>query len=356
MNTLGCFKQGMVSLSKPMQKNNFGVSFSGNRNYDVNSRRARMDYGDALYAGVNEYFGVRNAIFRTRANAEYANLRGKNLTNYCFSKSNFYKADLSSTILDYANFSDCNLWGSTFEDAKTDNTIFDHANLCDTKFNRAKFGENTSMLGVNIMGADFSDTDMSNVDLTNAIYNESTLFPENMPQSKFKNMILLKDGADFSLPIRPVYGNDDYAQKRKQFEYAKIRYLSVQDVNFENNSLKRIDFKRSKLSNCNFTDTELTRGYLKGVIAQNCNFSYAKLKQVNFDEAEFTNVDMSNSNLRGAILTYKSAQNLKLDGAVYDQYTKFNEGFDPKKYGMIYKESDSAMYNSDLVNRRENDY
>ncbi len=355
MNTLGCFKQGMVSLSKPMQKNKSGISFSGNSQYDVNSRRARVDYGDDLYAGVNKYFGVRNAVFRTRANAEYANLRGKDLTNYCFSKSNFYKADLSSTILDYANFSDCNLWGSTFEDAKTDNTIFNHANLCDTKFNRAKFGANTSMLGVNIMGADFRDTDMSNVDLTNAIYNESTLFPENMPQNKFENMILLKDGADFSLPRKPVYGDDDYAEKRKRFEYAKIRYLSVQDVNFENNSLKRIDFKRSRLSNCNFKNTEISRGYLKGIIAQNCDFSDAKLKQVNFDEAEFTDVNMSKANLRGAILTYKSASNLNLEGAVYDQYTKFNEGFNPKKHGMIYQESDPAMYNAGLLRRRSND-
>ena len=129
--------------------------------------------------------------------------------------------------------------------------------------------------------------------------------------------------------------------------------MTVKDVNFENNSLKRIDFKKSRLTNCNFKNSNLARAYLKGTEINNCDFSGAKLKQVNFTDAKLVDVDMSKTDLRGAILTYKSAENINLKGAVYDQYTKFNDDFNPEKHGMIYEMSSLAVYNGDLMKREE---
>jgi len=352
LNTFGVLKQSRDGLSKPLQKNDNAV-FRSRDYHPVNSKRERVDFGDRLYEGVNEYFGVRNAVFRTRAKAEYVDLNGKNLTNYCFAKSDLYKADMTDAILDYANFSNCNMWGASLRGAKIGDTIFDHANLCDAQFNDAKFSGNTTMTGANIMGADFRGTDLTDVDMTDAIYNETTIFPSGMPEDKFDNMILLRDGADFSLPQKPEDGKDELKDKRHRFDYAKIRFLTVKDVNFENNSLKRIDFKKSSLTNCNFKNAELARAYLKGTEINNCDFSGAKLKQVNFNDAQLTDVDMTRANLRGAILTYKSAENLNLTGAIYDQYTKFNDGFDPEKHGMIYEMSNLAVYNGQLLNREE---
>ena len=53
---------------------------------------------------------------------------------------------------------------------------------------------------------------------------------------------------------------------------------------------------------------------------------------------------MKNSNLRGAILTWNDAQNVNLEGATYDQYTLFNEGFNPNAHKMVCIESSPAYY------------
>lgn len=62
------------------------------------------------------------------------------------------------------------------------------------------------------------------------------------------------------------------------------------------------------------------------------------------DKAFLKNVDMKNCNLRGAVLTWETAQNVNLNGAIYDQYTVFNNGFNPNAHGMSYVYSSPAYY------------
>ena len=53
---------------------------------------------------------------------------------------------------------------------------------------------------------------------------------------------------------------------------------------------------------------------------------------------------MQGTNVRGAILTWDDAVNVDLREAIYDQYTVFANGFNPKKAGMIYVESKPSYY------------
>ena len=80
------------------------------------------------------------------------------------------------------------------------------------------------------------------------------------------------------------------------------------------------------------------------MIARDCSFKNAKMKQTNFDGAIFENVDMSDADLRGAIFTFESAKNLNLEGTRYDQFTMFNDDFNPKAHGMVYEESNPRVY------------
>lgn len=53
---------------------------------------------------------------------------------------------------------------------------------------------------------------------------------------------------------------------------------------------------------------------------------------------------LNNANLRGAILTWNTAQNVNLDNATYDQFTVFNHGFNPNAHNMFFEESSLAYY------------
>ena len=57
-----------------------------------------------------------------------------------------------------------------------------------------------------------------------------------------------------------------------------------------------------------------------------------------------SNVNLSNANLRGAILTWDTAQNVNLDNATYDQFTVFNHGFNPDAHNMFFEKSSLAYY------------
>lgn len=322
--------------------------FKGDNFFSPNSKREYIDYGDNLYIGAygapkepNQQYSVN----RKKANAKYAELEDKNLSNYDFENGVFYKADLAGTKLENTNFDHCNLWGCWFEGAETRSTNFRHANLCSADFTGAKFGRNTNMSGANLMGAYLDDTDLKYVNLNNALYNESTRFPKNMPKSKLDKMILLTDGMDYGIPPVPKNGEKDlYENKRNRFEFAKIRYLDIRDVNFENNSFKRADLKNWRVEDSIFKNTNLTRVYAREMEATNCDFSNAKMKQINFDKAIFDDVNMQNADLRGAVFTFKSAEDLNLEGARYDQFTVFNKDFDPVKYGMKFEELNPAIY------------
>jgi len=299
------------------------VTFLGIQNYPVNPRREYRDYGDKLYIGPAATTGY-TFIIRDRAKARYVDLEGKDLSNYSFVKSGFYKANLSKTKLENTIFEHSNLWGVNLKGAKTKNTSFCHTNLCDADLSGAEFGRNTDMYGANLMGANLSNTNLTYVNLTNALYNKTTIFPDNMEERKLKRMILVEDGADLS---------------NLDLEYSKMRYLTINNANFENSSLKRADMKAWEANRCNFKNIDLTRAYAREMVATNCDFSGADMTQTNFDKAVFNNVNMRNVDLSGAIFTFKEANGLILEGAKYDQYTIFNDDFDPKAHGMIYSES-----------------
>lgn len=314
----------------------------------INSKRPHIDYGEKLYIGAYGPPREPNAkysVIRNKAKAEDYEFNGNDLSNYSFEKSSLMYCEFKNVKMENTSFENSNLWACKFNGAQTRSVNFEHVNFCDADFKGAKFGRNTSMIGANLMGADLRETDLTYVKLENALYNETTRFPENMEPEDLEGMILLTDGADFSLPPLPLSGKDDkYEYERKRFEFAKIRNLSIDNVNFNNNSLKRADLKGWIADKCNFQNSDLTRVYAREMKATDCDFSGAKMKQINLSEADLKNVNMRNADLRGAILTFNSAENLNVRGARYDQYTVFNEDFDPKQNGMIYEESTPRVY------------
>lgn len=203
----------LVSSSKSNESLNFSNSFSNSKTnhpkipaslYKVyftgsfnptNSKRVYIDYGNRLYEGVAT---VGKELPRLRANAKKINLEDKDLSNYIFRKSSFYKSKLQGTKLFNTDFENSNLYGANLRRTKTSNTNFRHTFLADADFSGAEFGNNTDMSGANIIGADFSNTSAATVNFENAIYNETTILPKDISSLDLDEMILIKDGVDLS--------------------------------------------------------------------------------------------------------------------------------------------------------------
>ena len=292
-------------------------------------KSGRIDYGNKLYEGVFNAVCIQTQ--KVRADAKWISLDGKDLSNYIFNKSNFYKAGFDDTKLFNTSFEKSDLYGASFISSKTKNTNFRHSILAFANFNGGEFGPNTDMSGANIISTDFSNTSFEHIKLNNAIYNSNTILPKDITQFDKNHMILIEDGANLSNMGNRLVGS-------------KLRNMKLANMNFENSSLKNSDLKRVLFKDSNLKNADLTGAYGRKLILINSQFNDAIMRKINLDDAELIDVDLTNTDLRGAILTCKKFKNIDLKGARYDQFTLFNEGFDPKTYGMVKEISGSNIY------------
>ena len=313
-----------VTIPKNMRQANDAVSFSGKVAHGINTSRKYIDYGDIFKPGV-----VLPKESYVKAKKDRARLMNANLAYKDFSKSVFHCANFEGANLTGTIFKDATLDGSKFINVTTNN----NTDLTYTYLNGAifdgEFGYNTDLKKANIMGADFKNTDINNLDLRGAIYNYYTDFPYGYDPIE-NGLIMFKEDMDFN--------------ESADFARMKLRYLNFDKANLRGAELKRVDFKGSNFTDCDMSKSNMTRVYAKEATLDNCDLSRSELKQINLNKAYLRNVNMKNSNLRGAILTWNDAQNVNLEGATYDQYTLFNEGFNPNAHKMVCIESSPAYY------------
>ena len=304
-----------VTIPKNMRQANDAVSFSGKVAHGINTSRKYIDYGDIFKPGVDL---ANRCLYK--AKKDRARLMNANLS----------LADLSKSVFHCANFEGANLTGTIFKDATLDGSKFinvttnNNTDLTYTYLNGAifdgEFGYNTNLKKANIMGADFKNTDINNLDLRGAIYNDYTEFPTGFDPIEQGLILYNEQGSNFSDHL--------------DFGYMKLRYLTFNNANLSNMILKRTDLKGCFFNDCDMRNVDLAKAYAKEATFDNCDLSNSNLKKLNLDKSYLRNVNMQNCNLRRAILTWKDAQNVNLKGALYDQDTVFNIGFDPKAHGM----------------------
>lgn len=297
------------------------VSFKGNVTNAINSVRKWQDYGDIFKEGAN----LAGEILK-KAKADSKKLINANLQRTDFSKSALDCCNFSGANLIKTNFENANLEGCLFKNVKTEHTNFNSTYLRAAVF-KGDFGVWTDMERANLCSANFKEANLKNINFSNSIYDNYTKFPKDfIPEEE--GLRKFEEGCDIG----------------KDFARMKLRTLQFTNMDLNRANFKRTDLKACLFNNCDISTANLKRAYLKKATINNCDLKYSELKQANFDKASLYNVDMRDSNVRGAILTWSDAVNVNLKGATYDQYTVFPAGFDPKKAGMIYVESQLSYY------------
>jgi uncharacterized protein YjbI with pentapeptide repeats len=108
--------------------------------------------------------------------------------------------------------------------------------------------------------------------------------------------------------------------------------------------LTHVDFSGQNLSFSNFQLKPLTGANFRQTVLFEARFMGANLTEADFTGAhlvgaDFRNSNMQMANLSRADLTRSRVEGAKMQGASYDQFTLFPDGFSPQQYGLIYKQN-----------------
>lgn len=129
-----------------------------------------------------------------------------------------------------------------------------------------------------------------------------------------------------------------------QLHRALLDGLDISFANFSNSNLRGAFLSNTILSNCIFHNTNLITAFLcnaNGNKAQfigatlfHAKFDGSKLSGANFTDAKADGASFANCNLSGANLSFLSQKEAFFEGAFFDKFTLFCEGFDPINAGM----------------------
>ncbi len=274
----------------PVASNVISIHESQSLAPDLNSDESFQSYFNDESIGLPDLL----ASFQSgKRNFSASQLQGMKLDSHALSgidlshsdlRRSFWKnvtlshADLSHAISDYARFENVDLKGG----------LFRSMSLRDGKVILSELSK-----------ADFYKADLRRSDFYSSRLEKTTLTLANLTEAKL-------DAADLSLACLVL---------------AKLSRASLTEAKLEGANLKQADCHTANLSWANLKDSVAIKANLTDAILQ-----YSDLDGIDLSEALLFGADFLNSNLQNAHA---------LNGATYNDLTRFPLGFQPEKYGMI---------------------
>ncbi|MGK7907287.1 MAG: pentapeptide repeat-containing protein [Synechococcus sp.] len=383
--------------------------------YELGARNfRRVTLSQARLSNV----GLVNADFSNSnfASAEFENVdlsqavfRGSDLSNTKILSSNLSQADLQEVDLENANICDANLQDANLVRANlSEASLIDSnlqgvdlgqahlkgANLADTNLKKANLTlANLSL--ANLVGADLNRANLDRTILKDAIYSETTRFPEEfdpvqagmkivdpattkaclqlleryrLGERNFRRIMLTEaclgkvdlSGSDFT-GADLTRADLSYANLQgaifvgAELGQATAEGADLTGVDLSRANLDRIQFKQSclasanldratfigaNLAKTNLSGTSLEQASLMGGNLSNANLSNAKLRYANLTE-----VNLTGANLSGADLSTATLNGTVLKDAHQNKNTRWPEGFEPASVGV--RSSDRSIKETD---------
>ena len=133
-----------------------------------------------------------------------------------------------------------------------------------------------------------------------------------------------------------LFGEDDFSDKL--LVWGELSNADLRDVNLSGSTLVSANLTESNLTKANLKETDLSMANL-----HESKLIEAILQNANLQEADLSGADLRGANLSGAKLTRGDATidkmfPINLSRAKYNKTTIWPEGFDPTKWGAVYKE------------------
>ena len=176
-------------------------------------------------------------------------------------------------------------------------------------------------------GVFLEKVNLSRMNLNNISLQSSHLINVNFHKSKLQNSSFKNvEGSNINFVKADLRGSD-------------FQGLKVTNLNFSESDSRNVNFKKMDSKGINFYQVDLTDSNFEGAILKESTFSKAILKNSNFTKA-----NLQSSKLHDADLSRTNLTDTSLDGAIYNQHTKFPPEFDSTEIigrGLIYRHTPS---------------
>ncbi|MFM6503422.1 MAG: pentapeptide repeat-containing protein [Dolichospermum sp.] len=285
------------------------IILNNSRLYNANLRGTNLSYASLIDANLSSAILIG-------ANLSSAILIGANLSNANLSSASLIDANLSSAILIDADLSDANLSGADLTNACLYGTILKDV-IID---NNTKIDKKYHLIW-RIFNEELMDRNLSGVDLTGAWLEKANLNKVNLSNAKLHEV-------SFSNEMDKIGTFDRILATR-------LKAANLTEANLENANLKRADLRDAKLIRANLRGVDLTEADLRKARLTGANLSGADLRGCRIRGSNFADVDFRNTNLTGTKTKLTGVSTLR--GAIYNDETKFPEGFNPKFSQMIHE-------------------
>ena len=197
-------------------------------------------------------------------------------------------------------------------DGATMGVVLDHVLFRGSYFRDCNFNY-TQLLGVSFTSSAFWGTDFSHV---------------NFQYVLFKGRINFV-GADFS---SVDFCGADFSKSKfidSDFGGGGVDDFDFEDMNLQNATINIANFDVVRFYGGSFYDSRLT-----GTKQDDGSYYHARMSNVSFWSCGFREASFKNMYFGNSYFSHPKMKNAK-----YNQNTKFPEGFDPKRHGMVYVET-----------------
>ena len=251
---------------------------------------------------------------------------GKSLVAGNFKGANLVNAKLQHATLQGANFQDAKLTGTDLSEASLQGADLGNAELKEAKLER------TNLQETNLFQTDFQNANLFDAKLQGA----------RLGYTNFQGADLLcADLRDIDMSWAPRIAPKDFFQGANlhsaNLQGSQLPGIILHDVcltgsNLQNTDLFEASFQDANLSGTEFQRANLAQANFANALMTGSNLSYARLMGANLYDAE----------IRIKHEDYPQLGGITVQGAIYDDDTKWPEGFDAKAAGAIKVKKDKA--------------
>lgn len=282
-----------------------------------------LDLQGAILQGEN----LRNATFRNvnlrRAHLEYADLTGArfidcNLINTQFVEANLANAEIESSNLLCASFANANLSGAKLRTCDL---------TCRTLFFGAQYDEHTEW------GEGF-DPVRQGAGKRTKLWCPLEIGQIYIPPKLDDNVVEIEREGEPNLIVPQLKGG---VHEGVDWHRALLRNFDLRNTTFNRMGFRGIyadgaDFRGSRFTETNFINAHLDGANFAGATLDRCCLIFAMMAAT-----DLRGTDLSTCDFTGAPLGAPpdTETHIDLRGALYNDQTRWPQGFEPSSFGML---------------------
>jgi len=264
------------------------------------------------------------------------NMRGSNMVNSLARQSNLSEVDFSDSDL-----SGFDLYGSITKSINLTDAALIGTNLEGATLSGANF-TNANLTGASLVSADLSGTQLTSAELTGVIFLRSRLVNSNLSLMNLAGAYMdyaIMSGSNFShtrlsgglLDKVDLSGADLHSSDLSGawINFSTLVGANLKDANLSGASLIGTDLTGCDLSGSSLTGARLVGANLRGADLRGTDLSGAELVAIPELVDRLKMDDPTLRNMSEAQWSELNLGNTALDGAKYDDHTRWPAGFQP---------------------------